>query len=153
MVLDSFMYVHVSYICTHTSIYMWEVHMYLNYTCIWELCVWELTYIVHIFGSCTHNGSCTCIYRKYTHELIENHNSLGRERPLGLDVKQLPTAQDAFRPIPDLISCAGVTGSVGITRHARATHVRFPFISYSICPCIGTCTCTFSLHSVCSLLW
>ena len=49
----------------------------------------------------------------------ENHNSLGRELPLGLDVKQSPDAQDAFRPIPGLISRAGVTGSVGITRHAR----------------------------------
>ena len=54
---------------------------------------------------------------------IENHNSLGRERPLGLDVKQSPMVQDAFRPIPGLISCAGVTGSVGITRHAHATQM------------------------------
>ena len=46
-----------------------------------------------------------------------------RERPLGLDAKQSPNAQDAFRPIPGLISCARVTESVGITRHARATQV------------------------------
>ena len=42
---------------------------------------------------------------------------------IGLDVKQSPTAQDTFRPIPGLISCAGVTGSVGITCHARATQM------------------------------
>ena len=57
------------------------------------------------------------------HEQIENHHSLGCEWPLGLDVKQTPNAQDAFWPIPGLISCAGVTGSVGITRHARATQM------------------------------
>ena len=43
------------------------------------------------------------------------HNSLGHEQPSGLDVKQSPNAQDAFQPIPGLISCAGVTVSVGIT--------------------------------------
>jgi len=56
-------------------------------------------------------------------ELIENHSFLGREWPSGLDVKQSPNAQDAFRPIPGLISCAGVTESVGITRHVRATQM------------------------------
>ena len=56
------------------------------------------------------------------HELIENHNSLGRERPLGLDVKQSSNAQDAFRPIPDLISCAGVTGSCMILSHTCIEH-------------------------------
>jgi hypothetical protein len=48
-----------------------------------------------------------------------NHNSLGCEQPLGLDVEQSPNPQDAFRPIPGLISCAGVTGSVGVLRYAR----------------------------------
>ena len=48
--------------------------------------------------------------------MIKNHNSLGCERPSGLDAKQSPNVQDAFQPIPGLISCAGVTGSVGITR-------------------------------------
>ena len=48
------------------------------------------------------------------------HNSLGCEWLLGLDVTV--TVQDVFRPIPGLISCAGVTGSVGVTRHARAAH-------------------------------
>ena len=57
------------------------------------------------------------------HESIKNHNSLGREWPSGLDVKQSPNAQDTFRPIPGLISCAGVTGSVGVTRHAHATQM------------------------------
>ena len=41
------------------------------------------------------------------HELIENHNSLGRDRPSGLYVKQSPNVQDTFQPIPGLISCAG----------------------------------------------
>ena len=63
------------------------------------------------------------MYNRTVHELIENHNSLGRERPLGLDVKQSPNAQDTFRPIPGLISCAGVTRSVGYTRHACATQI------------------------------
>ena len=53
---------------------------------------------------------------------IENHNSL-HEWPSGLDVKQSPNAQDAYQPIPGLISCAGVTESVGITRYARATQM------------------------------
>jgi len=59
----------------------------------------------------------------YVHEQIENHNSLGYERPSCLDVKQSPSVQDAFRPIPGLISCAEVTGSVGITRHAHTTQM------------------------------
>ena len=51
--------------------------------------------------------SCTCIYTcMYMYMRIsKNHNSLGREQPLGLDVNQSPAAQDAFWPIPGLISC------------------------------------------------
>ena len=56
----------------------------------------------------------TCILG---YQSILNHNSLGCERPSGLDVKQSPNAQDVFWPIPGLISCAGVTGSVGIQLH------------------------------------
>ena len=77
---------------------------------------------------------CTCTYtvsdsnakqgpEHCRHESIGNHNSLGRERPSGLDVKQFPNVQDMFQLIPGLISCAGVTGSVGITRHACAIHI------------------------------
>ena len=55
--------------------------------------------------------------------ISKNHDSLGCEQPLGLDVNQLPAAQDAFRPIPGLISCAGATGSVGVTCHAHATQM------------------------------
>ena len=62
---------------------------------------------VHI---CTY----TCILG---YQSILNHNSLDHERPSGLDVKQSPNKQDVFQPIPDLISCAGVTGSVGIQLH------------------------------------
>ena len=43
---------------------------------------------------------CACKGNEY----IENHNSLGHERPLGLDVKLSPNAQDVFWPIPGLIS-------------------------------------------------
>ena len=56
---------------------------------------------------------CTC----------KNHNSLGHEQPsdLHVDVKQSPNAQYTFQPMPGLISCTGVTRSVGITHHAHAT--------------------------------
>jgi len=37
-----------------------------------------------------------------------------------MNVKQSPKVQDTF---PGLISCAGVTGSMGITRHAHATQM------------------------------
>ena len=53
-----------------------------------------------------------------------NHNSLGCEQPSRpIDVEQSPNAQDAFRPMPGLFSCAGVTGSVGVLRHARITQM------------------------------
>ena len=42
----------------------------------------------------------------------ENYNSLGCEQPSGLDINQSLNAQGEFRPIPDLIRCTGVTGSV-----------------------------------------
>ena len=57
----------------------------------------------------------TCIVK-----ISVNHNSLGCEQPPGLDVNQ---SQDVFLPIPGLISCAGVTGSVGVTHHAHATQM------------------------------
>ena len=38
--------------------------------------------------------------------ISKNHNSLGCEQPLDLDVNQSPVVQDAFRPMPGLISCA-----------------------------------------------
>ena len=61
-------------------------------------------------------------YDTHVHVRVhENHNSLRCEWPLGLDVKRSTKAQDAFRPIPGLTSCVGVTGNVGITCHARAT--------------------------------
>ena len=55
--------------------------------------------------------------------ISENHNSLGCEQPLGLDVNQSPDAQGAFWPMPGLISCTGATGSVGVTCHAHATQM------------------------------
>ena len=81
----------------------------------------------HTFVGSVYTCACTCIC---TYTGIENHNSLRRERPSGLDVKQSPNVQDAFRPIPGLISWAGVTGSVGITCHARATQM----VHVYLCP-------------------
>ena len=65
---------------------------------------------LHVHVPVADTCTCTCA------RVIKNHNSLGCERPSGLDVEQSPNAQNTFRPIPGLISCAGVTGSVGITR-------------------------------------
>ena len=45
--------------------------------------------------------------------------------PNKLDVIQSSNVQDAFRPIPGLISCAGATGSVGTTCHAHATQMAY----------------------------
>ena len=58
-----------------------------------------------------------------------NHNSLGCER---LDVEQSPNAQDAFRPMPGLFSCAGVTGSVGVLCHAHITQMVEYMYMYSV---------------------
>ena len=58
-----------------------------------------------------------------------NHDSLGCEQPSGLDVSQSLNVQDA---IPGLISCAGVTGSVGITCHAHATQMASLSIMCSV---------------------
>ena len=52
-----------------------------------------------------------------------------------VDVKQSPNAQDVFRPIPGLVSCAGVTGSVGITRHVQL------YIYMYMYRCTCACTC------------
>ena len=73
------------------------------------------------------------VHYVHTHDVHvhENHNFLGHEWPSGLGVKQPPNAYDAFRPIPGLIGCAGVTGSVGITRHACATQMAGLKCSYS----------------------
>ena len=55
--------------------------------------------------------------------ISETYNSLGCKQPSGLDVNQSLNAQDVFRPIPGLISCTGVTGSVGATHHAHTTQM------------------------------
>lgn len=49
----------------------------------------------------------------------KKHNSPG----LHVDVIQSHNAQDTFQPIPGLIICAGVTGSVATTHHACAVQV------------------------------
>ena len=64
-------------------------------------------------------------FRMYV-RISKNHNSLGCEQLLGLDVNQSPDVQDAFRPIPGLISCAGATGSVGVTCHAQMAGLKYP---------------------------
>ena len=69
---------------------------------------------------------------------IKNHNSLGHKRPLGLDVQQSPNAQDTFQPIPGLISCAGVTGSVGIMYvYMYLTKLHHDY---------STCTCALYIY-------
>jgi len=45
--------------------------------------------------------------------------SIHEERLGNITEKPAANVQDAFQPIPGLISYAGVTGSVGITRHAH----------------------------------
>ena len=52
------------------------------------------------------------VYNCQYMRISANHNSLGCEQPSGLDVNQSLNAQDT---LPGLISCAGVTGSVGTT--------------------------------------
>ena len=51
------------------------------------------------------------------HEWSTNHISLNKSRPRCY-VKS-PIAQDVFRPIPGLISCAGVTGRWRLLSHAQ----------------------------------
>ena len=51
-------------------------------------------------------------------EQSTNHISL-KERYAYIDVQKSPTTQDAFWPIPGLISCAGVAGSWGLLSHAH----------------------------------
>ena len=54
---------------------------------------------------------CTCtttICMVYMRILVNHKCFVGCKQPQGLDVNQSLSAQDTFRPIPDLISCAGV---------------------------------------------
>ena len=76
--------------------------------------------------------------------ISKNHSSLGCEQPLGLDVNQSPDAQDAFRPIPALISCAGATGSVGVTCYAHATQMAG--LKYPLEPTAAGSTRLLQLH-------
>ena len=106
-----------------------ELHMYMctcmyMYTCT---CVGNLTWIVDrcltdlIITVLTYCHTCTCMCM-YVHENI-NEPQLPVNSLQGLDVEQSPNAQDAFRPMPGLFSCAGVTGSVGVLCHARITQM------------------------------
>ena len=76
--------------------------------------------------------------RVHTHTSV-NHNSLGCEQPPGLDVNQSLIAQDVFLPIPGLISCDGVTGSVGVCAQ-KCTCAR-TVTTYHL-----TCTYMYSVH-------
>ena len=58
--------------------------------------IWRYEYNIH------YKGDRPIKYMR----ISKNHNSLGCEQPLGLDVNQSPNAQDVFQPIPGLISCA-----------------------------------------------
>ena len=55
---------------------------------------------------------------KMVHEQSMNHISLNKKDWLTCYAKS-PTAQDAFEPIPGLISYTGVTGRWGLLSHAR----------------------------------
>ena len=52
------------------------------------------------------------------HEQSTNHTSL-KNRPMTRCYAKSPTVQDAIRPIPGLISCAGVTGRWGLLSCAQ----------------------------------
>ena len=64
---------------------------------------------------CATSSASTYMYVR----ISVNHNSLGCEQPQGLD--DVLTTEVTFQPIPCLISCAGVTGSVGV--HAHVTQM------------------------------
>ena len=53
---------------------------------------------------------------------MKNHNSLGYKQPSDLGVKLSHDVKDVFWPIPGLISCTGMTRSVGITCHAKYSY-------------------------------
>ena len=57
-------------------------------------------------------------------KISKNHNSLDCEQSLGIDIKQSPSVQDAFRPIPGLIGCAGVIRNVGVIHRWLALYSR-----------------------------
>ena len=63
------------------------------------------------------------VYMYNTRCIHENINEPQLPSLQGLDLEQSPNAQDAFRPMLGLFSCAGVTGSVGVLRHARITQM------------------------------
>ena len=119
----------ITYVYVHVYTYMYILHVHV--------CVCMCVYI-NTYKSC---------FKLVMHVHIhENHNSLGRKWPLSLGVKQSPTAQDAFRPIAGLISRAGVTGSVGITRYACATQMYTCTCTCIHCTLLYTCTYMYSCH-------
>ena len=86
-----------------------------------------------------HVHACTCIYIYILYtvyatvcEKTMNHNCLSCE-PLHRLTKS-PTVQDAFRPIPGLISCARATGKVHFTCtrtcHAHMLMYRYMQINF-----------------------
>ena len=76
----------------------------------WHTIIMSLILTFHVRGN-TQNYNVTDFLT-----LITPHS----EQP---SVKQSLNGQDAFWPIPGLLSCAGVTGSVGVLHHARTTQM------------------------------
>ena len=66
-------------------------------------CVWAITLVYSAYSS---------MHTRGMHEQSMNHIFLKKNRPRCY-IKS-PTAQEAFRPIPGLISCTGVTGRWGL---------------------------------------
>ena len=68
---------------------------------------------------------------------IKNHNSLGCEQPSGLRMNSQPITGCVFWPITGLISCAGVTGRVGMhyTSHTHNTEAGLR----PSCACTPSC--------------
>ena len=66
-----------------------------------------------------------------------------------------PTAQDAFRPIPGLIRCAGVTGRWGLLCHAQnavrllALSMHTTLALYSLL--VAFCKCTLAMKTTLSV--
>ena len=98
-------------VCLELGVYMYCAYVALQVTRV------EHRWLALGFNVCG-DIRCYSIPCKY-----ENNNSLGHERPPGLDVKQSPNAQDVFWPTPGLISCTRVTRGVGITWDVRATQM------------------------------
>ena len=110
-------------------------HSHIQASCSWQVCREDITHVnVLLTHSFTHICMCTytCAYT-LTHAhtyIVHMHENISEqlpscEQPSSPDVNQSLITQDVFQPIPGLISCAGVTGSVGVHAHTHAhTHTH-----------------------------